>query len=91
MICFHFGIGRSFNKSIYVYISTVCPSGNDIKLCKYGKSSCHGNCFIEPEACSTVRALGVLSSAFSLNASARQGAGKRSRFKSIGVSPENQT
>ena len=33
---------------------------------------------------------GVLSSAFSLNASARQGACKRSLFKSIGVSPENQ-
>ena len=41
------------------------------------------------EACSTMRALGVLSSAFSLNASAHQGACKRSRFKSIGVSPEN--
>ena len=41
------------------------------------------------EACSTMRALGVLSSAFSLNASARQGACKRLRFKSIGVSPEN--
>ena len=44
-----------------------------------------------PEACSTMRAHGVLLSAFSLNASARQGASKRSRFKSIGVSPENQT
>ena len=43
-----------------------------------------------PETCSTMRALGVLSSAFSLNASARQGACKRSIFKSIGVSPENQ-
>ena len=41
------------------------------------------------EACSTIRALRVLSSAFSLNTSARQGACKRSRFKSIGVSPEN--
>ena len=39
-----------------------------------------------------MRAPGVLSSAFSLNASARQGACKRSLFKSIhvGVSPENQ-
>ena len=44
-----------------------------------------------PEACSTMQALRVLSSAFSLNASARQGACKRSRFKSIGVSPENPT
>ena len=44
-----------------------------------------------PEACSTMRAPGVLSSAFSLNVSARQGACKRSLFKSIGVSPENQT
>ena len=43
-----------------------------------------------PEACSTMRAPVVLSSAFSLNASARQGACKRSLFKSIGVSPENQ-
>ena len=42
-----------------------------------------------PEASSTMRALGVLSSAFSLNSSARQDACKRSRFKSIGVSPEN--
>ena len=42
-----------------------------------------------PEAYSTMRALGVLSSAFSLNASARHGACKRSRFKSIGISPEN--
>ena len=42
------------------------------------------------EACSTMRAPEVLSSAFSLNASARQGARKRSLFKSIGVSPENQ-
>ena len=31
----------------------------------------------------------MLASAFSLNASALQGACKRSRFKSIGVSPEN--
>ena len=45
---------------------------------------------IQPEACSTMRALGVLSSAFSLNASARQGVCKRSRFKSKGVLPENQ-
>ena len=37
-----------------------------------------------------MRAPGVLSSASSLNASARQGACKRSLFKSIGVSPENQ-
>ena len=45
---------------------------------------------IYSEACSTVNASArVLSSAFSLNASARQGACKRSRFKSIGVSPEN--
>ena len=43
-----------------------------------------------PETCSTMRALGVLSSAFSLKASACQGACKCSRFKSIGVSPENQ-
>ena len=42
------------------------------------------------KACSTMRAPGVLSSAFSLNASARQGACKRSLFKSIGVSPETQ-
>ena len=39
------------------------------------------------EACSTMRALGVLSSAFYLNASARQGAFKHLQFKSIGVSP----
>ena len=32
----------------------------------------------------------MLSSAFSLKASARQGACKRSRFKSIGVSPESK-
>ena len=38
-----------------------------------------------PEACSTMRAPGVLSSAFSLNGSARQGACKHSLFKSIGV------
>ena len=44
----------------------------------------------EPEACSTMRAPGMLSSAFSLNASARQGACKRSLFKSIGVMPENR-
>ena len=37
-----------------------------------------------------MRALGVLSNAFSLNSSARQGACKRSRFKSIGLSPENR-
>ena len=42
-----------------------------------------------PEACSKMRALGVLSSAFSLNAITRQGACKRSQLKSIGVSPEN--
>ena len=42
------------------------------------------------EACSTMQAPAVLSSAFSLKASARQGACKRSLFKSIGVSPENQ-
>ena len=48
------------------------------------------NFLITPEACSTMGALGVLSSAFFLNASARQGACKRSRLKSIGVSPEIQ-
>ena len=37
-----------------------------------------------------MRAPGVLSSAFSLKASTRQGACKRLLFKSIGVSPENQ-
>ena len=37
-----------------------------------------------------MQALDVLSSSFSLNASARQGACKRSRFKLIGVSPQNQ-
>ena len=37
----------------------------------------------KPEACSTMRALGVLSGAFSLNASARQGACKCLRFKSL--------
>ena len=35
--------------SINQYMKTsICTSGNEIKLCKYGKSSCHGNCFIEP-------------------------------------------
>ena len=43
-----------------------------------------------PMACSIMRVPGVLSNAFSLNASARQGACKRSLFKSIDVSPENQ-
>ena len=37
-----------------------------------------------------MRVPGVQSSAFSLNASTRQGACERSLFKSIGVSPENQ-
>ena len=44
----------------------------------------------QPETCSTMRALKVLSYAFSVNASACQGACKCSLFKSIGVSPENQ-
>ena len=43
-----------------------------------------------PEPCSTMRAPRVLSGAFSLNASARHGACKRSLFKSKVVSPENQ-
>ena len=44
---------------------------------------------LSTDACSTMRVLGVLLSAFSLNPSARQGACKRSRVKPIGVSPEN--
>ena len=28
--------------------TSVCRSGNAITICKYGKSSCHGNCFIIP-------------------------------------------
>ena len=42
-----------------------------------------------PEACSTMPALRVLSSAVSLNSSAHQCACKCLRFKSIGISPEN--
>ena len=31
--------------SINPYMETsVCYSYNDIKVCKYGKSSCHGDC-----------------------------------------------
>ena len=52
-------------------------------------TQCYGATYT-PEACSTMRVPGVLSSAFSLNTSTRQGACKRSLFKSIGVSPENQ-
>ena len=26
--------------------TSVCRSGNAITVCKYGKSSCHGDCFI---------------------------------------------
>ena len=46
-VLIHFGIGRNFNKSIYEYTS-VCRSGNVITVCKYGKSSCHSDCFIIP-------------------------------------------
>ena len=28
--------------------TSVCPSENAITVCKYGKSSCHGDCFIIP-------------------------------------------
>ena len=50
------------------------------------------NCinYVDPEACSTMGALGVLSSAFSLNASTHQSACKSSRFISIGVSPKSK-
>ena len=41
----HFGIGRNFNKSMD---TSVCRSGNAITVCKYGKSSCHGDYFIIP-------------------------------------------
>ena len=35
--------------SIDLYMDTsVCRSGNAITVCKYGKSSCHGDCFIIP-------------------------------------------
>ena len=34
---------------IIPYMDTsVCPSENAITVCKYGKSSCHGDCFIIP-------------------------------------------
>ena len=28
--------------------ASVCRSGNAIPVCKYGMSSCHGDCFIIP-------------------------------------------
>ena len=46
MILIHFGIGRIL-KNPYMDTS-VCRSGNAITVCKYGKSSCHGDCFIIP-------------------------------------------
>ena len=46
--------------------------------------------YVKPEACATMRVPGLLSNAFSLNASARQSASKLSRFQSIGVSPKIQ-
>ena len=64
----------------------ISPTGGP--LCILAKHAWISWC--KPEACSTMRAPGVLSNAFSLNASARQGACKRSLFKSIGVSAENQ-
>ena len=29
--------------------TSVCPSGNDINVCKHGNSSCPGDCFIKPD------------------------------------------
>ena len=63
---------------------------NDTEFSRYSYKPRFMTGISNTEACSTMRALGVLSSAFSLNANARQGACKRSRFKSIGVLPENQ-
>ena len=35
----------SINQCMY---TSVCRSGNAITVCKYVKSSCHGDCFIIP-------------------------------------------
>ena len=82
------------------YLSHIAPVSNPspqkhkfIYLLQYHQNLIHPRplhiCML-PDVCSTMRAPGVLSSAFSLNASARQGVCKRSLFKSIDLSPENQ-
>ena len=38
--------------------TSVCRSGNAITVCKYGKSSCHGDCFIIPGMANVVLFLG---------------------------------